>query len=153
MGQLPHVVGGGPWLPWQKARQPAKEHTMPAFSKDTAPKVEDFGPAVDYQGELDGYTAEFVTIRAGHSLAAMLKGLPGDSCQCPHWGYLFAGTLTVSYADRQEVYQAGDAYYMSPGHVPAAATGSEFIQFSPTDELAVTLKAMQANARAMQQGH
>ncbi len=42
---------------------------------------------------------------------------------------------------------------MSPGHVPAAATGSEFIQFSPTDELAVTLSAMQANARAMQPGH
>jgi len=37
--------------------------------------------------------------------------------------------------------------------VPAAATGSEFIQFSPTDELAVTLTAMQANAQAMQQSH
>jgi hypothetical protein len=127
-------------------------HEMPAFSKDTAPKVEDFGPAVDHQGELDGYTAEFVTIREAHSLAAMLKGLPGDSCQCPHWGYLFAGTLTVTYADREEVYHAGDAYYMSPGHVPAAATGSEFIQFSPTDELATTLNAMQANMQAMQQG-
>lgn len=30
--------------------------------------------------------------------------------------------------------------------------GSEFIQFSPTDELAVTLKAMQANIEAMQRG-
>ena len=29
------------------------------------------------------------------------------------------------------VYPAGDAYYMPPGHVPAAETGSEFIQFSP----------------------
>ena len=47
---------------------------MPAFSKDTAPKVEDFGPAVDHQGELDGYTAEFVTIREGHSLAADAQG-------------------------------------------------------------------------------
>jgi hypothetical protein len=137
----------------RKADQPAKEHPMPAFSKDTAPKVEDFGPAVDHQGELDGYTAEFVTIREGHSLAPMLKGLPGDSCQCPHWGYLFAGTLTVSYADREEIYRAGDAYYMSPGHVPAAAAGTEFVQFSPTDELAVTLTAMQANAAAMQQIH
>jgi hypothetical protein len=106
-----------------------------------------------HQGELDGYTAEFVSIRQGHSLAPMLKGLPGDSCQCPHWGYLFAGNLTVTYADHEEVYQAGDVYYMSPGHVPAAATGSEFIQFSPTDELAVTLTAMQANVQAMQQGH
>jgi hypothetical protein len=37
--------------------------------------------------------------------------------------------------------------------VPAAAAGTEFVQFSPTDELAVTLTAMQANAAAMQQIH
>ena len=82
----------------------------------------------------------------------MLKGLPGDSCQCPHWGYLFAGTLTVTYADHEEVYQAGDAYYMSPGHVPAAATGSEFIQFSPQAQLAEVQAVMAANARRAMQG-
>jgi hypothetical protein len=49
---------------------------MPAFSKDTAPNVLDVGPAVDWGGELAGYTADFVTIRQAHSLAAMLKGLP-----------------------------------------------------------------------------
>jgi hypothetical protein len=125
---------------------------MPAFSKDTAPNVQDSGPAIDRKGELEGYTAEFVTIRDGHSLAPVLKGLPGDSCQCPHWGYLFTGELTVTYADREEVYRAGDAYYMSPGHVPAAATGSEFLQFSPTDELATTMTAIQANMAAMQPG-
>jgi HD domain len=88
-------------------------------------------PAIDRSGDLDDYTVNFVTIRQGHSLAPMVKGLPGDSCQCPHWGYLISGQITVSYADRQEVYDAGDAFYMAPGHVPAAATGSEFIQFSP----------------------
>ena len=82
----------------------------------------------------------------------MLKGLPGDSCQCPHWGYLLAGRITVSYADHEEVYQAGDAFYMPPGHVPAAEAGTEFVQFSPTDQLAVTLAAMKANAAAMQAG-
>ena len=122
---------------------------MPAFSKDTAPNVQDAGPAVDRGGELEGYTADFVTIRQAHSLAAMLKGLPGDSCQCPHWGYLLSGRITVSYADHEETYQAGDAFYMPPGHVPAAETGTEFLQFSPTDQLAVTLAAMKANAAAM----
>ena len=125
---------------------------MPALSKATAPDVQDFGMGLDQKGDLAGYTAEFVTIRQGHSLAMMLKGLPGDSCQCPHWGYVMAGQLTVSYADREETYQAGDAYYMPPGHVPAAATGTEFLQFSPTAELAVTLAAMQANAAALQSG-
>jgi len=122
---------------------------MPAFSKDTAPNVEDFGPAIDRGGDLGGYTTEFVTIKESHSLAPMLKGLPGDSCQCPHWGYLLAGKLTVSYADHEETYQAGDAYVMSPGHVPAAEAGTEFVQFSPADELAITLAAMKANAAAM----
>ena len=125
---------------------------MPAFSKDTAPNVQDAGPAVDRGGELEGYTADFVTIRQAHSLAAMLKGLPGDSCQCPHWGYLLAGRITVSYADHEETYQAGDAFYMPPGHVPAAETGTEFIQFSPTDQLAETLAAMKANAATVHPG-
>src|SRR5580693_3830598 len=152
MGQLPHAPRAEPWLLSKKGCQPAKEHPMPAFSKDTAPKVEDFGPAVDHQGELDGYTAEFVTIRESHSLAPVLKGLPGDSCQCPHWGYLLAGKITVSYPDHEEVYQAGDAFYMTPGHVPAAEAGSEFIQFSPKDQLAETMAAIKANTERMMAG-
>ena len=124
---------------------------MPKLSKDTAPDVGDFGAAVDRGGQLDDYTVDFVTIRESHSLAPLLRGLPGDSCQCPHWGYLLAGKITVSYADREETYQAGDAFCMTPGHVPAAEAGTEFIQFSPSDQLAETLEAMRANAqRAMQ---
>jgi uncharacterized cupin superfamily protein len=124
---------------------------MPAFSRDTAPNIEAMGPAEDRGGELAGYTADFVSIRQGHSLAAVLKGLPGDSCQCPHWGYIMAGRLTVSYTDgTQEVYQAGDAFFMPPGHVPAADTGTELLQFSPTDQLATTMAAIKANVAAMQ---
>jgi hypothetical protein len=126
--------------------------TVPKISKDSAPDVEDFGPAIDRGGQLDGYTAEFVTIREGHSLAPVLKGLPGDSCQCPHWGYMLAGKITVSYPDHEEVYQAGDAFYMTPGHVPAAETGSEFIQFSPAQQLADTIAVIKANAQRMMAG-
>jgi hypothetical protein len=126
---------------------------MPRLSKDSAPNVQDAGPAVDRNGDLDDITVSFVTIRQGHSLAPLLRGLPGDSCQCPHWGYLLAGTITVSYAGREETYQAGDAFYMTPGHVPAAEAGTEFIQFSPKEQLAETVAAMRANAqRAMQGG-
>jgi hypothetical protein len=35
---------------------------------------------------------------------------------------------------------------MTPGHVPAEA-GTEFIQFSPSKQLAETLAAMRANAQ------
>ena len=71
---------------------------MPKISKETAPTVEDSGPALDISGPVDDYTVDFVTIRQEHSLAELLKGLPGDSCPCPHWGYLFAGKITVTYA-------------------------------------------------------
>jgi quercetin dioxygenase-like cupin family protein len=46
--------------------------------------------------------------------------LPGDSCPCPHWGDVKAGRLTVRYGEREEVIEPGDAFYMAPGHVPAA---------------------------------
>ena len=87
---------------------------MPKLSKDSAPNVRDLGPAVDQGGDLDDITVNFVTIKETHSLAPLLRGLPGDSCQCPHWGYLFAGKITVSYADREETYQAGDAFFSPP---------------------------------------
>jgi hypothetical protein len=120
---------------------------MPKASKNTAP-AHDFGPALDHSEHLDDYTVNFVTIKQTHSLAPLLKGLPDDACQCPHWGYVLNGTLTVSYTDRpEETYTAGDAFYMPPGHAPAAQEGSEFVQFSPTAELAVSMAAMMANAQ------
>ena len=92
----------------------------------------------------------FLSIRQPMDLAPLLKGLPGDSCQCPHWGYLFKGQLTVRYADHEETIEAGDAFYMSPGHVPTGAAGSEFVQFSPSDELRVAEAAMARNMQQMQ---
>ena len=117
---------------------------MPTISKDTA-KEQDFGMAVDHTGTIGDYTVDFVTIRETHSLAQMLKGLPGDSCHCPHFGYLLKGKLTVTYADRVEEIGPGDVFLMSPGHVPAAEAGSEFIQISPTSEFEATMQQIAAN--------
>ncbi len=123
---------------------------MPKISKLSA-HVQDSGPAIDCSGDLDDYTVDFVTIREEHSLVELLKGLPDDRCPCPHWGYLFAGRITVDYADNSEVYEGGDAFYMSPGHVPAAEAGSEFIQFSPRQALAEVHAHIQARAQALMQ--
>lgn len=123
---------------------------MPAISKTSAPNVQELGPGVDRSGQFDGYTVNIVSISQTHSLAPLLKGLPGDMCQCPHWGYVVAGRLTVTYPDREEVFEAGDAYYMPPGHAPAAEAGSEFVQFSPTQKLAATMAVIQANAQQLQ---
>ncbi len=121
---------------------------MPRISKDSVSLVRDFGVAEDRSEDLGGYTVNFVSIRADHDLAALLAGLPGGQCPCPHWGYVIKGQLTIRYGDREEVIGAGDAYYMPPGHVPSSTMGSEFVQFSPTDQLQAVDAAM---AKAMQQ--
>ncbi len=123
---------------------------MPKASRQSASKVVDYGPAEDRTEEFGGYTMNFVSIRLPMDLAPLLKGLPSDSCQCPHWGYLFKGRLTVRYADHEETIKAGDAFYMPPGHVPAGEAGSEFVQFSPSDELGVSQAAMARNMQQMQ---
>jgi hypothetical protein len=48
----------------------------------------------------------------------LLKGLPDDRCPCPHWGYVLKGKMTARYAERDEVFEAGDAFYTPPGHIP-----------------------------------
>jgi hypothetical protein len=66
---------------------------MPKVSRESAAKVDDMGPiGEDRHEDLDGgQSVSFVSIRKETDLAPMLKGLPDDRCQCPHWGYVFKG--------------------------------------------------------------
>jgi hypothetical protein len=126
---------------------------MAKVSKDSAAHVEDYGIAEDRHEDIDGYTVNFVSFRQDVDATPLLKGLPGDSCPCPHWGYVLKGRLTYRFADREEVVEAGDAFYLPPGHIPVQnELGTEFVQFSPAAELrevdAVILKNVQAMQRA-----
>jgi AraC-like ligand binding domain len=115
---------------------------MSKISRESAPDVTDYGPAEDRGAQVDGFSVIFTSIREDWDLAPLLKGLPGDSCQCPHWGYVTAGRMTVRYSDREEVIKQGDAFYMPPGHVPSAVAGTEIVIFSRQDELARMEDAM-----------
>jgi hypothetical protein len=122
---------------------------MAKVSSASADKVADYGVAIDRSSELESYTVNFVSITQSHDLGPMLASLPGGNCPCPHWGYVLKGRLIVRYPDREEIIEAGDAFYMPPGHAPEAEEGTELIQFSPTEQLAETeaaiAKAMQGN--------
>ena len=98
--------------------------------------------------EIDGYTIEFATFREDADGTPFFVGLPDDRCQSPHWGYVIGGTLTFRYADRDEVYEAGDAYYAPPGHVPVVAAGTEVVEFSPTEEYRRTMEIVAKNFAA-----
>ena len=97
---------------------------MPKVSWDSATEIHDRGPVEDRHADLDGYTANFVSLRQDMDLAPLLRGLPGDLCPCPHWGYVIKGTLTWRFADHEEVFEAGDAFYAPPGHALGSAPAS-----------------------------
>ncbi|MFN2389451.1 MAG: hypothetical protein ABR575_07610 [Actinomycetota bacterium] len=85
--------------------------------------------------EIGDMTAAFVTVPKGTDFGPALKGLPGDACPCPHWGYMVKGRLKIGTPDGEEILEAGNVFYLAPGHAPEALEDSEWIDFSPTEEL------------------
>lgn len=120
---------------------------MAKASSATAGKVADYGVATDRSSQLDGYTVNFVTITKTHDLGPVLASLPGGNCSCPHWGYVLKGRMIIRHPDHEETIEAGDAFYLPPGHAPEAEEGTEIVQISPTDQLAEVEAAI---AQAMQ---
>ena len=123
---------------------------MPKASKQTATQVEDMGVLESRSEELGGYMVEFTTFREDADATPFFKGLPDDRCQSPHWGYVMKGKLTFRYADSEETYEAGDAYYGLPGHIPLVSAGTEVVEFSPTEEYRRTLEVLAKNFAALQ---
>ena len=123
---------------------------MAKVSKSSATQGGDYGPVVDRYEEVDGYRIMFTTFREDVDGTPLMKGLPDDRCQCPHWGYVLSGKMTFAYPDGDEVYEAGDAFYSPPGHAPVKhEPGTEIVMFSPTHELHETEEVMQRNMHAM----
>jgi hypothetical protein len=125
---------------------------VPKASKQTASQVEEMGVLESRSEELGGYTVEFTTFREDADATPFFKGLPDDRCQSPHWGYVIKGAVTFRYADREESYNAGDAYYGPPGHIPRVRAGSEIVEFSPTEEYRRTLEVLAKNFAVLQGG-
>lgn len=117
---------------------------MTKVSSTQADLVEEVGPVLDRASTVDGHTVELVTFREELDMTPVLASLPGGHCSCPHWGYVIKGRVTVRYEDHEEVLEKGDAYYMSPGHVPLVEAGTELAMISPTDQLTATDAAIRA---------
>ncbi|MBE0564367.1 MAG: cupin domain-containing protein [Krumholzibacteria bacterium] len=105
----------------------------------------DFGDATGY-GKMGG---EYFSLGAGADIAPLLKGLEGDLCQSPHWGYLLAGALTVTFGDGTvDKVNGGDLFYWPPGHTVRADADAEIILFSPQHEHTLVIDHL----RTMMQG-
>ena len=123
---------------------------MPSISRTTASRSVDMGVMEGRYENLGEYTVGFETFHEDADGTPLFRGLPDDRCQSPHWGYVIAGSVTFRYADRDETYAAGDAYYAPPGHVPVIAAGTEIVEFSPTGEYEKTMEVVGANLAALQ---
>jgi hypothetical protein len=123
---------------------------MPKASKETASQVEDMGVMEGRYEQADGYVIGFESFREDADATPLFKGLPDDRCQSPHWGYVFSGRLTFKFADHDEVYETGDAYYAPPGHIPVVEAGTEVVEFSPAEEYGQTMAVLEKNLAAMQ---
>lgn len=122
---------------------------MPASQRIEMPIVADMGDAYKFRSvEWGDMSVSFDTFPPG-DLAPLLEGLPDDLCQCPHWGFLFKGRVVVRYADHEENIEAGQAFYMPPGHAPESFEDCEILQFSPSAE---SRKTDEAIARNMAKG-
>src|SRR5690242_16576004 len=107
------------------------------------------GPLTCQHDTFDGYLVSFAQFHEDADATEVFRGLPDDRCQSPHWGYVVSGRVTFRFADREEVYDAGDAYYAPPGHVPVVEAGTEVVEFSPTGEYEKTMAVVAGNLAAM----
>ena len=111
----------------------------------TARQKVDFGDATGF-GKMGG---EYFSLGAGTDITALLHGLEGNLCQCPHWGYLIEGAITVTYSDdSKDAVQAGDLFYWPPGHTIRADQACEVILFSPEHEHGVVMDHIKKQVEA-----
>jgi mannose-6-phosphate isomerase-like protein (cupin superfamily) len=122
---------------------------MPKVSKNTA-EATDIGVGRVYEQVTADHEIAILELREDVDLAPLLKGLPDDRCTCPHWGYVVGGRVTFTFADHTEVFEAGDGFYVGPGHSPAAVAGTEYVMFSPTALMGPVNEVIERNLAALQ---
>jgi hypothetical protein len=72
-----------------------------------------------------------------------------EGCPSYHWGFLLKGKLMVRYTDREEPIEAGQAFYMEPGHVVEVLEACEELAFTPSARVRELLDVERRNAQAM----
>ncbi|MES2649089.1 MAG: cupin domain-containing protein [Bacteroidota bacterium] len=105
-------------------------------------KIEDIPVTMQAPGTimraLPGYgnmTVGFNELPAGTDIGPLLKGLQNNSCHCPHWGYILEGSMLVKYDDgMEETLEAGDVFYLPPGHTGIILKNIKILDFNPSKE-------------------
>ena len=121
---------------------------MSNASRDTAAEsISMRGLDVRLENLEGGYTVCFESHTADQDLTPLFQGLPDHECQFERLGYVVAGIVEFRTAGRTDIYTAGDAYYVPPGHVPIHHEGAQIVEFSPTEMLGETMEVVLANVQ------
>ena len=118
---------------------------MPSANQMTTAATIDADEIEGRYAPLGDYTVSFETFKQDADPASYFVGLPGDRCQCAHWGVVTEGQLTFRWPDHEETYVAGDAYYAPPGHLPLVTAGTSTVEFSPSADLEATMAVVEKN--------
>lgn len=120
-------------------------------SKKDVPVSLELEDVVIQEAEWGDLHVGFESYHKRFDVTPLLKGLPDDLCQSPHWGYVIKGRFQARYkGGKQEVLAAGDAYYLAPGHTVVLDAGTEIVEFSPKEAYQKTMEAATRNFEKLQ---
>lgn len=101
--------------------------------------ITNFGDATGYS-KMNG---EYFSLGKGADIEPLLQGLATNLCQCPHWGHIISGQLTVKYGDGTTgTVSTNDLFYWPPGHTILANEDTEMVLFSPQEEHCLVMDHM-----------
>ncbi len=107
---------------------------MEVFARDDLPVVFALGGAEVRAKDVGGMTVWFYRLPAGADARPLLQGLPGDTCNCPHWAFVTTGKLRIHTSSGARDVEAGQGFYVEPGHAPEALADTEMVEVSPIVE-------------------
>ena len=77
-------------------------------------------------------------------------GMPGGVCPCPHYGYIFSGTIRATYPNSDlpdEEATAGEAYFFPAGHILIYPEPTSALELNPAFALGQCMDAMERAAQ------
>jgi len=100
---------------------------------ESLPIIFEQGEASLRGAEWGGMMVLLYTIPAGTDMKPLMVGMPGDLCQCPHWGYVLKGRVRIKHADHDQVVTSGEVFYVEPAHAPSFEEDTQMVEFSPKE--------------------
>lgn len=111
-------------------------------NENSIPVASEQGDFVSRQTQWGEMTVTLERAPVGMDSRPLFQGLPSNSCQCPHWGYVIKGQMRVIHPNHEEIVKVGEAYYLAPGHNVVCDEAGEIVEFSPSGEYRNTMEAV-----------